>query len=156
PRWRTAEHVLEVEPPSVVRQRLREETGPHTPLLVSRFEYESSVKSLQLAPAQVEFVREGRNSVEAEVVNPSAEREALVVFLRPWFPGYRARLHETPLPVTVADAILPAVRLPAGARGRLVLEYRPTSLVVGCWVAGGGLVGMVILTGFALFQRRSG
>src|SRR5262249_36091054 len=60
--------------------------------------------------------------------------ETLVIFSRPWFPGYRAECNGRPMPVEVFDLILPAVRLPAGTSGRVVLEYRPAPFVLGCCI----------------------
>jgi hypothetical protein len=90
----------------------------------------------RFAPARVAVVVETRNRVAVDVA-ARAEREGLlVVFARPWFPGYRASCNGQPVSVETLDLILPAVRLPAGTRGRLVLEYRPRSLVLGLWLAG--------------------
>src|SRR5262249_35448105 len=97
-------------------RRPRREARPQHPPLGGESEYESGAGRLRFAPARVELLRDGRNAVEVEVANTSAEREALVVFLRPWFPGYRARLDGRPLGVAVVDRVLPAVRLPAGVR----------------------------------------
>jgi hypothetical protein len=94
------------------------------------------------ATARLSEVTETRNSAQVEVAD-SAEGETLIVFSRPWYPGYRATLDGKALPVEVVDLMLPAVRLPVGARGRLVLEYRPRSLVLGGWTA--ALTGLVMV-----------
>ena len=88
------------------------------------------------APAQVSVIEDGRNSMTVDVASAPGEGEVLVVFARPWFPGYRAVCDGKPVPVEVYDLFLPAVRLPAGTNGRVVLEYWPTSLTVGLWLAG--------------------
>ncbi len=87
-------------------------------------------------PAEVSVVEEGRNSMTVDVTSAHGEGESLVVFTRPWFPGYRAVCDGKPVPVEVYDLFLPAVRLPAGVKGRVVLEYWPTSLTVGLWISG--------------------
>ncbi|HVS37846.1 MAG TPA: hypothetical protein VMS17_19970 [Gemmataceae bacterium] len=91
---------------------------------------------LHLAPADVTAVEERRNSMSANVKSAAGDGEVLVVFARPWFPGYRAVYNGKPVPVEVYDLMLPAVRLPAGSNGRVVLEYWPASLTVGLWLAG--------------------
>jgi uncharacterized membrane protein YfhO len=89
---------------------------------------------VQFAPAQVTVIEETRNATRVDVVT-QGEGETLIVFSRPWYPGFRAHLDGQPVAVELADLMLPTVRLPAGASGRLVLEYRPRSLVVGAWSA---------------------
>src|SRR5262249_17560084 len=88
------------------------------------------------APAEVKLVGESRRKVEVEVRNPSPDREALVVFSRPWYPGYRALLDGKPVPFGLLNLTLPAVRVPPGAEGRLVIDYQPRSLVLGLAVSG--------------------
>jgi hypothetical protein len=154
PRWRSVARAVLAENQETARRRLRGESGPHTPVLVRAAGDAVSIREFALA--DVELVRDGRNAVEVTVANLSPEREALLVFLRPWFPGNRARLNGQAVPVERADLILPAVRLPAGARGQLVLEYRPTTLLVGCWLAGGALVMMGILLLFQWLRLRRG
>ena len=73
------------------------------------------------------------SSVEVEVA--AGTREGLVVFRRALYPGFRARLDGRELPVVPVDLILPGVRLPAGSRGRLELDYAPSSLSIGAAVA---------------------
>jgi hypothetical protein len=90
---------------------------------------------LRFAPAQVAVVEESRCSMRAQVTSAGGQGEILVVFSRPWFPGYQALSNGQPVPVEVYDLILPAVRLPAGTSGPLLLEYRPVSYVLGCRIA---------------------
>ena len=77
-----------------------------------------------------------------------------MVFARPWFPGYHAVCNGKAVPVEVYDLFLPAVRLPAGTNGQVVLEYWPTSLTIGLWLAGttAGLLGLAVAVEF--FRRR--
>ena len=58
-----------------------------------------------------------------------------MVFRRALYPGFRARLDGRELPVVPVDLILPGVRLPAGSRGRLELDYAPASLTIGAALA---------------------
>jgi hypothetical protein len=107
----------------------------------------------RFASARVTLVEESRHSAVAEVVSPAGEGEILVVFSRPWFPGYQAVCNGEPVPVEIFDLILPAVRLPAGTNGPVVLEYRPGSFVLGCRIAAttAALVGLCLLV--AVWQR---
>src|SRR5262249_34680264 len=81
------------------------------------------------------------------------EGKVLLVFARPWHPGYQATCDGTPVAVEKCDLILPAVRGPAGAPHRVVLGDRPNSVVRGCWSTGmTGLVTVLVLV-TALVQR---
>jgi hypothetical protein len=113
-------------------------------------------EATDFAPAQVSAVRETRNAAEVDVTRQAPDGDVLVVFARAWFPGYRATCDGRPVPVEVTDLIFPAVRLPAGVQGHVVLEYRPRSLVVGGWTAAltGGVV-LVVLLAAGLRRRRN-
>ena len=54
-----------------------------------------------------------------------------IVFARPWYPGVNARLNGQVVPMEAYRRLLPAVTLPAGASGRLVVEYWPAGLTEG-------------------------
>jgi len=92
--------------------------------------------------ATVSNIDDKRNRVEADVNVPPGNRPALVVFSRPWFRGYRAWINGRELGVESVGGLIPAVKVPAGAVGRIKLEYRPTWLWFGTAAA---LVSMVIL-----------
>ena len=94
------------------------------------------MEQLPLVPAQVTVVEEGRNSMTVDVASAPGDGEVLVTFARPWFPGYHATCDGKPVAVQMYDLFLPAVRLPAGTNGRVVLSYWPTSLSAGFWLAG--------------------
>lgn len=57
--------------------------------------------------------------------------KAIVVFRRPWLPGWRASIEGRPLPVLRANLLMPAIEIPAGAEGEVTLRYRPRSLLTG-------------------------
>ena len=75
---------------------------------------------------------------------------ALIVFRRPWLPGWRATLNGKPLEVIRADAVMPAVEIPNGAQGKLELVYRPASLIIGGWVA---LASLFVIAATSLWLR---
>jgi len=85
----------------------------------------------QFATATVSRINDSRNRVEADVDVPNGERPALLTFSRPYFRGYEARLGNRKLGVTSYRGLFPTVEVPAGARGRLALIYRPAWLIWG-------------------------
>jgi hypothetical protein len=114
-----------------------------------------SAPEMAFATPRLGALEESRLSAAVAVRNPDARREALVVFARPWYPGYVATLDGEPLPVERFNLFLPAVRVPPGGTGRLVLEYRPRSFVRGCTLAAAaGSVMMVLLVLSLVWRRR--
>jgi hypothetical protein len=87
------------------------------------------------AEAKITRVEERRNQVAAEIDVPDGSAPALVSFSRPYFEGYKASLGGRELAVTSNRGLYPAVEVPAGSRGRLLLVYRPAWLVYGGAVA---------------------
>lgn len=117
-------------------------------------QHDESAPARDFARADIKVKHQSRTKVVVEVTNPHPEQESLVVFARPWFAGYGARFNGEPIALSRAGLILPAVRLPHGASGELVLEYRPHTLVRGCKVAAATLVLSLLLAGLAL-RRQS-
>jgi hypothetical protein len=91
----------------------------------------------EFATATVSRIIASRNQAEADVDVPNGERAALLTFSRPYFRGYEARLGNRKLAVTSYRGLFPVVEVPAGARGRLALIYRPAWLV---WGGGAAIV----------------
>lgn len=102
--------------------------------------------------ARLAHVREERNRTTADVSVPGG-RDALLVFARAWYPGFRATLDGRPLDVGTVDLVMPAVRVPAGASGRLVLAYSPTSVRVGVALSALSLCALVYASLRALRRR---
>ena len=75
----------------------------------------------------------------------------MIVFRRPWLPGWRATLDGRALPVVAAQMVMPAVVVPAGASGRLEIRYRPWSLVLG---AGAAAVSLLVMIAMAFSLRK--
>jgi hypothetical protein len=108
----------------------------------------------QFASATVSKINDFRNSVTAEVDVPSGDGSALVIFSRPYFRGYEARIENQKLAVTSYHGLFPMVEVPAGAHGRLTLVYRPYWLVWGGAVA--VICAFVVVSGFvAVIKRRA-
>ena len=61
--------------------------------------------------------------------------KALIVFRRPWLPGWRATIGGREIPVLRANMAMPAIEIPADAEGEVRLVYRPRSLVIGVTLA---------------------
>jgi hypothetical protein len=116
----------------------------------------ASPARVRFAPARVNLVEDGRNGAVAEVASAPGKDDILVVFARPWFPGYRATCNGQPVPVEVFDLIMPAVRLAAGTTGRIELEYRPDSYVRGYRTAGATLLGLIAALLVGAGQRMWG
>ena len=85
---------------------------------------ENEWRHWHFANAQVTVVEDRRNSMTVDVAGAGGKGEALVVFTRPWFPGYHAVCDGKSVPVEVYDLFMPAVRLPAGVNGRVVQATR--------------------------------
>jgi hypothetical protein len=123
------------------------------------FERVRSITSLdsrpgeQFATATVSRINDSRNRVEADVDAPNGERPALLTFSRPYFRGYEARLGNRKLVVTSFRGLFPMVEVPAGARGRLALMYRPAWLIWGSATSGACV--LVILLAFILKSRAN-
>jgi hypothetical protein len=138
-----------------VLRRLTEGRAGPVPLILLGSSESAQAEPLTFAPARVTVVGETRPAVTVDVEAGDDRRETLVVFSRPWYPGYRATCAGRPVPVEVLDLTLPAVRLPAGMSGRVVLEYRPRSFVWGVSLAGmTGLLSIALLVGEAVRRNR--
>jgi hypothetical protein len=143
-----------------VLERLVERSGGALPMVLYRGSAGADIQADELAMVAVESISEQRNRVVVEVGPAEDEqRDSVVVFSRAWYPGYRAWLDGEPMPVEVLGLTLPAVRLPPGARGTLVLEYRPLALTLGGPVAALSAVfvlGAVLYRLVAWSRRRGG
>src|SRR6184192_3078788 len=106
----------------------------------------------QFVPATISRINDSRNFVEADVDVPSGNGSALLIFSRPYFRAYAARLANQKLAVTSYRGLFPVVEVPAGAHGRLTLAYRPY------WLVWGGAVAVVctfvVISGFVAAMKR--
>ncbi len=105
------------------------------------------------ARAVVERIADTRNQVEADVTVPTGEHPSLLTFSRPFFRGYEATFSGRVLPVSSWRGLTPAVEVPAGSSGHLILRYRPWWLMTGGTVA--IFCGVICLAGLALGLRAS-
>ncbi|CAA9238339.1 MAG: hypothetical protein AVDCRST_MAG42-1547 [uncultured Chthoniobacterales bacterium] len=103
-----------------------------------------------LTGGDVRTIENSRHQVIADVTPADATRPTQLLFSRPYFPGYQARLAGAALPVSSYRGLIPTVELPAGASGRLELVYRPKPLVVGGTIS----LGSAIVLGASAFLLR--
>jgi hypothetical protein len=96
-----------------------------------------SVIAIDLRPqerfvaASISRINDSRNRVELDIDVPSQGEPALLIFSRPFFPGYQVRLNNENLRVDSYRGLFPTVEVPAGSHGELVLSYRPSWLIYG-------------------------
>jgi hypothetical protein len=126
---------------------------PTAPVVLSSSEAGRTGGSAPFAEVRIGSTRTTRLREEIEVSVPAGGPEGLLLFARPYYPGWRARMNGHDLPVEGADLIMPAVRVPAGASGVLSLEYRPASLLAGLAVLGVALAALMALSATAIFGR---
>ena len=105
---------------------------------------DQSASAQQYGRRTVSDVRESRMRTELTV--RGTEGQGLIVFRRMWLPGWRAELNGRSLSVLRADLLMPAVELPPGVEGRLVLFYRPASLIIGTALAALALLSIVAIS----------
>jgi uncharacterized membrane protein YfhO len=91
--------------------------------------------------------------VEADVDVPNGDRPALLIFSRPYFRGYEARLGNRKLAVMSYRGLFPIIEVPAGAHGRVALIYRPAWLLIGSATATACV--LVILLAVTLRHRAN-
>ncbi|HEY6882043.1 MAG TPA: hypothetical protein VI299_28635, partial [Polyangiales bacterium] len=135
PRVRAIREALAVPTLSAAMDVLVQRSPAHTPsVLVDKRLPDAQPQSF--AEAEVTLTSEQRLKSVAEVAVPAGGDPALVVFARPWLPGWKARLGDQKLRVVRYDGFLPGVIVPAGAHGTLVLRYFPGRLAITLWIAG--------------------
>ncbi len=83
-------------------------------------------------------VNESRNSVTFELSGPAQDGET-VLLSRPYFPGYRATVNGREIAVSSWRGLVPAITLPVGLEGPVVVTFRPW------WLIWGGTAAIVCL-----------
>ena len=111
----------------LIVERILERGATPVPLLLLRSEISPDKDYLEYAACKLDLKKSSRLSVEVLVDSCDSGRDSLVLFSRPWYPGYRATLDGLPLKVHALNLIMPAVEVPAGSAGVLVLEYAPAT-----------------------------
>ena len=85
----------------------------------------------EFSTATISEIVDARNSIGCKVNVPDGDKAALLTVSRAYFRGYEARLGATKLKVDSYRGLFPTVEVPPGARGDLVLSYRPWWLIYG-------------------------
>src|SRR5207253_6233318 len=88
--------------------RIFHRRGPPIPRMRSITSIDSRPNE-QFAAAAVSEVIDSRNRIEANVDVPDGDRPALMMFSRPFFPGYEARIGGTKLSVESYRGLFPVV-----------------------------------------------
>jgi hypothetical protein len=94
-----------------------------------------SLPGQEFVSADISHIDDSRNRLEADVDVPLGDKPALLEFSRPYFRGYIAKIGDRELTVGSYRGLIPIVKMPPGAHGRLTLLYRPCWLIFGCAVA---------------------
>jgi len=84
-------------------------------------------------PARLPLLADSRHRAAIDL--PAAEGDRLVVFPRPWYPGWQAMLDSQPLVTTAYKNVAIAAVVPPGSAGRLALVYRPAGFTLGMPIA---------------------
>ena len=105
-----------------------------------------------LSGADVRMIENSRHRVIAHVTPSDAAQPVSLLFSRPFFPGYKASLDGTALPVTAYRGLIPMIEVPAGASGRLELFYRPMPLVIGGGISLGSVA--LLIGSLVILSRR--
>src|SRR5260370_2580859 len=98
---------------------------------VRSVEWIDSQPEIKFAPAAISEIDDSRNGVSLRVDIANEGAPALLIFSRPYFRGYQAKLGREKLVVDSYRGLFPTVQVPPGSHGRLVLTYRPRWLVYG-------------------------
>jgi hypothetical protein len=104
----------------------------------------------QSSPVRLTNIQEANTFVSLDVESISSDLEPIILFSRPWYPGYKAKLNGKEIPVDTLNSMMPVVKLPIGAKGHLELLYRPNSLIWGVVIAISTLllsIGIIIVSG---------
>ncbi len=107
----------------------------------------------KLAKATVRLLGDSRAEIVAEVNVPTGQAPALLLFSQPFFEGYRATLEGRSIAVDSYRGLIPAIKLPPGAHGRLTMVYRPSWLLAGGAVAALSLL-LILIAGVCALRAR--
>jgi hypothetical protein len=107
----------------------------------------------QFALATISRINDSRNFVDVDIDVPAGDRPALLIFSRPYFRGYKARIGNQKLTITSYRGLFPILEVPAGTHGRLTVAYTPPWLLWGGGLAAG--CGLIVLIGVIAACRYS-
>jgi hypothetical protein len=107
----------------------------------------------EFVSATISRINDSRNFVDVDIDVPAGDRPALLIFSRPYFRGYKARIGDQKLAITAYRGLIPTLEVPAGTHGRLTVAYRPAWLLWGGGVA--AVCGLIVLLGVVAVWRYS-
>ena len=76
------------------------------------------------------------------------KNDNLLIWSRPWYPGWRAYLDGNEIDVVRAADVLIGIPIPVNSKGVLTIEYWPKSLTVGLWIFTVSLIAVIIWSFF--------
>jgi uncharacterized membrane protein YfhO len=89
----------------------------------------------EFTTASISRIDDTRNHVSVDVDVPAGDSSALLIFSRPYFGGYEARIGDERLRVDSYRGLFPIVEILPGSHGKFVLIYRPWWLIAGSAIA---------------------
>lgn len=98
---------------------------------LARIRSAASLPNEKWATAAVRLLGDARGKIVADVNVPAGGEPALLIFSRPYFDGYRATLGGQRLALDSYRGLVPTIKLPPGAHGRLTMVYAPWWLIAG-------------------------
>lgn len=101
--------------------------------------------------ARVVALDHGRGRLRAEVESDAGT----IVLFSENFGGWEATVDGAPAPIEKSHLALQSVVVERGGRHVVEFRYRPRSVVMGAWISGAGLLGVVALLLAALYRRAS-
>lgn len=130
---RSLDQVKYVDSEQAVLSNIYNENQQQVEAILIDKEQNKSGQDVSLSLSKINLIKESRNQVviNVEPSNNSHNKNSIILFSRAWYPGYKAYFNGKPLDVKVVNLIMPAVELPPGAKGELILKYFPDSLQLG-------------------------
>jgi hypothetical protein len=121
------------------------------PAVEALVESGESIDRGPLAPgAQVEVVSRGPNTIE---LASAAATPSFLVVSEVFYPGWRAYVDGTEVPIVRTDYLLRGIALPAGPH-RIRMEYQPASFRIGAAISGATIAVLVAIGAWRWRRKR--
>jgi Bacterial membrane protein YfhO len=102
-------------------------------------------------PSVVRILEEEPTRIRLELEHP---HPGWIVFAKPWYPGWIARVDGEERPLLRANYAFCAVRVATG-ESRVELEYDPSSFRRGAWISGFSALGMALFLSLLALRARA-
>ncbi|HEX2521736.1 MAG TPA: YfhO family protein, partial [Terriglobia bacterium] len=99
--------------------------------------------------AQILSYRSNQVDIETE-----STRNRLLVLLDSYYPGWKATIDGTTVPVVAANFVYRAIELPRG-RHRVVFRYESWPFSYGVWISGSTILAWVVVCALLRFRRST-